>query len=105
MDCLLYDSQHGTYIVQHRLMTPGVWETAFTTLDFSAGTPMYAVADYQTTINTTTGWLPESMCLHGNGEYIVSGFGIADFSHYMQGIRMIACSCSVLHANQRMKTP
>ena len=82
MDCLLYDSQHGTYIVQHRLMTPGVWETAFTTLDFSAGTPMYAVADYQTTINTNTGWLPESMCLHGNGEYIVSGFGMADFSHY-----------------------
>ena len=83
IDCFLYDSQQKTYIVQHRLETsPGVSETAFTTLDFSTGsTPMYAVADYQTFVNTSTGWMPESMCLFGGGGYLVSGRDLTNFSH------------------------
>ncbi len=84
IDDFKYDSQNNTYIVQHRLITsPTTWETAFTTLDFSSGsTPLYATADYQTFINTATGWLPESMCLFGDGNYMVSGRDLTYYSHY-----------------------
>ena len=83
IDCFLYDSDKETYIVQHRLKTsPTIWETAFTTIDFSSGIiPSYIVADYQTFLNTTSDWMPESMCLYGNGNYVVSGRDLGDFSH------------------------
>ena len=84
IDCFLFDNQNNTYIVQHRLKTsPTTWETAFTTLDFSSGsTPLYAISDYQTYVNTYTDWLPESMCLFGDGGYLVSGRNLTDFSHF-----------------------
>lgn len=79
----VYDKQKGQYVVLHELETsPGVWERAFTTIDFSSGTPTYITADYQTTASTATVWRPESLCLSGGGGYFVSGFEIVPHTHY-----------------------
>ncbi len=84
IDCFLYDNSRETYIVQHRLeSSPGIWETAFSTIDFSSGsTPLSINADYQTMVNTTSGWQPESMCLCGGGDYVASGCDFMNLAHF-----------------------
>lgn len=79
----VYDKQKGQYVVLHELETSlGVWERAFTTIDFSSGTPTYITADYQTTASTATVWRPESLCLSVGGSFFVSGFEIVPHTHY-----------------------
>ena len=70
----VYDSQKNSYVVVHRHeRIPGVFETAFTTMDYSSGMPTNVYSDYEIVVGTANGWRPTSVCLFGNGEYLVSG--------------------------------
>ena len=70
----VYDSQRKSYVVVHRHeRIPGYMETAFTTMDYSSGMPTNVFSDYEIMVGTFSGWRPTSVCLFGNGEYLISG--------------------------------
>lgn len=79
----VYDNQKKCYVVVLRHeKNPGVLETAFITMDYSLGTPINVDADYEMTVNTAVGWRPTSVCLYGNGEYLVSGNNQISNEHF-----------------------
>ncbi len=81
IDGFEYEPQTHRYIVLHRHESSmGVFEHAVTT--FNLGPPVYVESSYQTVFNTSSMWIPTSMCLDGYMYYTVMGHNVAS-SEYM----------------------
>lgn len=80
LEDFVYNNSLKSYVAVHTHETaPGVSETAFTTMDFLLGIPPYVFSEYQVTYNTINNWSPTSVCLFGDGEYLVSGNDMTNF--------------------------
>lgn len=76
IDGFRYDAPSNHFVALYRHKNPSnVFEHAVTTVDYSLGIfPSSASSFYQTAHNTTTQWIPCSLCMSGGNEYTVSGY-------------------------------
>lgn len=74
IDGFEYEPQTHRYIVLHRHeSSAGVLEHAVTTANYLGGVPAFFESSYQTAFNTSSMWMPTSMCLDGYLNYTVMG--------------------------------
>ena len=85
IDGFEYDPQTHRYAILHRhVPLSGVAEHAVTTVNFiSGGTPAYFESSYQTFHNTSSGWMPKSICLDGSLQYTVMGYDMVSSEYIM----------------------
>ncbi len=77
IDGFEYDPQMRRYAILHRHeSSPGVHEHTVTKFDLAVP-PTYVESAYQTTFNTSSYWLPNSMCYDGTIYYTVVGYDMA----------------------------